>query len=370
MTDDQSTLDPGSTVLVTGGLGFIGSAVIRRLIAETDHRILNLDKVSYASTTASVEGAEASDRYRFLRCDLVDAAELGALVLAERPDAIVHLAAETHVDRSIDGPRAFLDSNVVGTFNLLEAARSLGSLRRFVHVSTDEVFGSLGVDDPKFDEDTPYDPRSPYSATKAASDHLVRAWGETYGLPISVTNCSNNYGPYQFPEKLIPLMIIKARRGEALPVYGQGTNVRDWLHVDDHAAALHAVMERGVNGRTYAIGGDSEMANLDVVRMICELVGDAGDAGDDITVDGVSSAGGPGGDELTSRIEFVADRPGHDVRYGVDSSRIQHELEWAPARAFAEGLAETVRWYMENEDWWGPLLAAAGGARRGLKEVS
>ena len=366
MTNNQSVLDAGSTVLVTGGLGFIGSAVIRRLIAETDYRILNLDKVSYASTTASVESAEASDRYRFLRCDLADAAELEALVAAERPDAIIHLAAETHVDRSIDGPRAFLDSNVIGTFNLLEAARTLGSLRRFVHVSTDEVFGSLSVDDPKFDEDTAYDPRSPYSATKAASDHMVRAWGETYGLPVSVTNCSNNYGPYQFPEKLIPLMIIKAGRGEALPVYGQGANVRDWLHVDDHATALHAVMERGAVGRTYAIGGDSEMTNLDVVRMIRELVGDAGD---DITVDGVSSAGGPDGDGGASRIEFVADRPGHDLRYGVDSSRIRHDLGWAPARGFAEGLAETVRWYLENEDWWGPLFAASGGARRGLKEV-
>ena len=358
MTDQHTPLNPDATVLVTGGLGFIGSAVVRRLIAETDYHIVNLDKVSYASTTASVERVAVSSRYRFVRCDLADTTSINELVAEVRPDAVMHLAAESHVDRSIDGPLAFLESNVIGTFNLLEAARTVGSVRRFVHVSTDEVFGSLGAEDPKFHEGTPYDPRSPYSATKAASDHLVRAWGETYDLPISVTNCSNNYGPYQFPEKLIPLMIIKASRGESLPVYGDGANVRDWLHVDDHATALHAVLERGGAGRTYAIGGDSEMANLDVVRMICDLV------------DSANGERGADGDRA-SLIEFVTDRPGHDRRYSVDSTRIHHELGWTPSRSFAEGLAETVRWYLAHEHWWGPLLeGTGGGARIGLKEVS
>ncbi len=348
-----STLDDTSTVVVTGGLGFIGSAVVRKLVADTDYRVVNIDKMTYASTEGSVEAVAGSDRYRFLKCDLVDAAAVGAALSEARPDAIMHLAAETHVDRSIDGPRAFLESNVIGTFNLLEAARDLGSLKRFVHVSTDEVFGSLDHDAAKFDEATPYDPRSPYSATKAASDHLVRAWCETFGLPVTVTNCSNNYGPYQFPEKLIPLMIIKAARGDALPVYGSGENVRDWLHVDDHAAALTAVLQRGISGRTYAIGGDAEVTNIDVVRMICGLV---------------DAAIGDGGDR-SDQIEFVADRPGHDLRYAVDSGRIQRELHWSPAHTFRAGLEETVAWYLANEDWWGPLMAQNGGARLGLKEA-
>ncbi len=346
-------LDAGSTIVVTGGLGFIGSAVVRRLIAETDHLVVNLDKVSYASTEGSVEVVADSDRYRFVRCDLADADAVGAALSGIGPDAIMHLAAETHVDRSIDGPRAFLESNVIGTFNLLEAARDLGSMKRFVHVSTDEVFGSLSHEDGRFDENTPYDPRSPYSATKAASDHLVRAWCETFGLPVSVTNCSNNYGPYQFPEKLIPLMIIKAARGEALPVYGSGENVRDWLHVDDHAAALTTVLQRGLSGRTYAIGGDDEMTNIDVVRTICDLVDEA--MGD--------------GKDRSAQIELVADRPGHDLRYAVDSTRIQTELGWRPAKSFATGLEETVAWYLANEAWWGPLMAENGGARLGLKEA-
>lgn len=352
---NQTTGNGGGpmTVLVTGGLGFIGSAFIRKLIDDTEHRVINLDKVSYASTSGSVELASQSGRYLFRRCDLADAAAVESVVTELQPDAVVHLAAESHVDRSIDGPAAFVNSNVVGTFNLLESSRRLGDrLKRFVHVSTDEVFGSLDSDGDRFDERTGYNPRSPYSATKAASDHLVRAWGETYGLPVSVTNCSNNYGPYQFPEKMIPLMIIKAWRGDPLPVYGLGLNVRDWLHVADHAAALVAVLERGAVGRSYAIGGDAEMTNIDVVQMICELVDVA--AGDSLA--------------RRSLIEFVSDRPGHDLRYAVDSGRIKSELGWRPVHKFADGLAQTVRWYLENPDWWEPLMARdSGGARLGLQ---
>ncbi len=357
MTVPTTTRSPAGdgepmTVLVTGGLGFIGSAFVRKLIADTDHRVINLDKVSYASTAGSVEAASQSDRYQFRRCDLADAVAVQQLVSEVAPDAVVHLAAESHVDRSIDGPAAFMKSNVVGTFNLLESCRRLGDrFARFVHVSTDEVFGSLDGDSPRFDERTGYDPRSPYSATKAASDHLVRAWGETYGLPVSVTNCSNNYGPFQFPEKMIPLMIIKALLGDPLPVYGLGLNVRDWLHVNDHAAALLAVLERGAVGRTYAIGGDAEMTNIDVVQMICELVDTASD--DHF--------------ERRSLIEFVSDRPGHDLRYAVDSSRIKSELGWRPAHRFPDGLAATVEWYLANRYWWEPLMAReSGGARLGL----
>ena len=355
-TPGSPSLEPIATILVTGGLGFIGSAVIRRLLAKSDHKVVNLDKHSYASTEGSVESAVASadpGRYRFFRCDLADAVAVQNVVTETSPSAVLHLAAESHVDRSIDGPRAFLDSNIVGTFNLLEAVRSHGSVQRFVHVSTDEVFGSLGRKDPAFDEATAYDPRSPYSATKAASDHLARAWGETYGLPVSVTNCSNNYGPYQFPEKLIPLMTIKALRQEPLPVYGRGENIRDWLHVEDHAAALLAVLAHGEASRTYAIGGDSEVSNLEVVGQICDLVDAAsGDQG------------------RRSLIEFVSDRPGHDLRYGVDASRIKAELGWAPTHSFGSGLAATVDWFLANEDWWGPLLGeSGGGARRGLQEA-
>ncbi len=350
----MSQHDPPRTILVTGGLGFIGSALVRALIERTDHHVVNVDKISYASTTESVEAAARSPRYRFHRCDLADGGAIDELIAETAPDTIVHLAAETHVDRSIDGPRPFVDSNVLGTFNLLEAARRLPGLRRFVHVSTDEVFGSLPPDAPRFDESTPYDPRSPYAATKAASDHLVRAWAETYGLPVSITNCSNNYGPYQFPEKMIPLMIAKAWRGERLPVYGQGLNVRDWLHVADHARALLLVMDRGRPGRTYTIGGDNELRNIEVVEMICDTVQRwVGD-----------------GLDRRSLIDFVADRPGHDLRYAIDSSRIRDELGWTPSRTFTEGLADTVDWYLANVDWWEPLLERSdGGARLGMTGV-
>ncbi len=350
----MSQHDPPRTILVTGGLGFIGSALVRALIERTDHNVVNVDKISYASTTESVEAAARSPRYRFHRCDLADGGAIAELIAETAPDTIVHLAAETHVDRSIDGPRPFVDSNVLGTFNLLEAARRLPGLRRFVHVSTDEVFGSLQPDAPRFDESTPYDPRSPYAATKAASDHLVRAWAETYGLPVSITNCSNNYGPYQFPEKMIPLMIAKAWRGERLPVYGRGLNVRDWLHVADHARALLLVMDRGRPGRTYTIGGDNELRNIEVVEMICDTVQRwVGD-----------------GLDRRSLIDFVADRPGHDLRYAIDSSRIRDELGWTPSRTFTEGLADTVDWYLANVDWWEPLLERSdGGARLGMTGV-
>ena len=337
-------------ILVTGGLGFIGSAVVRRLIATTEHEVVNVDRVSYSSSHASVAAAADSTRYRLHEIDLADADAVDALVAGVRPDLIMHLAAESHVDRSIDGPRAFVESNVIGTFNLLQSARRIDGFRRFLHVSTDEVFGSLPLDGGLFDEETAYDPRSPYSASKASADHLVRAWGETYDLPIVITNCSNNYGPYQFPEKLIPLVTIKASRGEPLPVYGAGANVRDWLHVDDHVDALLLVLFDGEHGRSYNIGGGGERSNLEVVHAICDAV--------DARL---------GGADRRSLVEFVADRPGHDLRYAIDSSRIRSELGWSPAHRFETGLPETVDWYLDHRDWWEPLLARTGnGARQGL----
>lgn len=339
-------------ILVTGGLGFIGSAVIRLLIESTDHEVVNVDKVTYASTEGSVAAVADSDRYTLLRCDLADRDAVTQVIDGVRPDAIVHLAAESHVDRSIDGPDAFIQSNVVGTFNLLEAARGIEGFQRFVHVSTDEVFGSLALDAPRFDETTPYDPRSPYSATKAASDHLVRAWGETYDLPFCITNCSNNYGPFQFPEKMIPVMIINAWRGERLPVYGEGLNIRDWLHVEDHAAAILAVLQAGQPGRTYTVGGDSELTNLEVVERVCDLVNRAASDGFD----------------RHDLIQFVVDRPGHDLRYAIDCARIRDELGWKPGYDFDRGLAATVDWYLSNRRWWEPLLGRdGGGVRLGLQ---
>lgn len=339
-------------ILVTGGLGFIGSAVIRQLLGETGHEVVNLDKIGYASTDGSLADVQKSDRYTFYRCDLADEEVVDRVVRAEQPDWVVHLAAESHVDRSIDSPRPFLESNIVGTFNLLEACRSAGSVERFLHVSTDEVFGSLPLDDSRFNENTPYSPRSPYSASKAAADHLVRAWTETYSMPCMVTNCSNNFGPFQFPEKMIPLMVIKAWRGEPLPVYGDGSNVRDWLHVDDHARALLRVLERGEPGDTYMIGGGNEHSNLDVVRKICELVNERC----------------PDTMDREDLIEFVLDRPGHDLRYAVDDTRIRQQLGWTPNHDFHSGLADTVDWYLANTWWWQPLLKRSGsGARIGLQ---
>jgi len=345
-------------IVVTGGAGFIGSAVIRQLLAESDHTVVNVDALTYAANLASLPGAEGHPRYVFERLDICDAAGLKRLFATHRPDAVMHLAAESHVDRSIDGPEQFIQTNMVGTYRLLEAARAywLGlepaerQRFRFQHISTDEVFGSLGPTG-FFTETTPYSPNSPYSASKAGSDHLVRAWHETYGLPVVLTNCSNNYGPYHFPEKLIPLMILKGLAGEPLPVYGKGDNVRDWLYVEDHARALRLVLERGRIGESYNIGGRCERTNLEVVRALCALL------------DEMAPAGRPH-DRL---ISFVADRPGHDRRYAIDCSKIECELGWRPLETFETGLAKTVAWYLENRGWWQAVLDGSyRGERLGL----
>lgn len=331
--------------LITGGAGFIGSALARLLIRETTDEVLVLDALTYAGNLDSLAPVAGDPRFSFRRVDIADETSVADAFAAFSPDLVVHLAAESHVDRSIDGPAAFVRTNVVGTVALLQAAlahwRTLPEHRRggfrFHHVSTDEVFGSLGPEG-AFSEATAYDPRSPYSASKAASDHFVRAWHHTYGLPTLVTNCSNNYGPYQFPEKLIPLTILNGLEGKALPVYGRGENVRDWLHVEDHVAALAAVAAEGVPGETYCIGGASERRNIDVVRAVCALL--------DATAP--DAAIGPR-EEL---IAFVADRPGHDARYAIDGGRIAEALGWRPRRSFEAGLAETVRWYLDNRAWW------------------
>jgi dTDP-glucose 4,6-dehydratase len=332
-------------ILVTGGAGFIGSAVVRQAIRETDHQVVVVDKLTYAGNMDSLAPVSNDPRYAFERADIADAAKMRELFERYRPDAVMHLAAESHVDRSIDGPGEFIQTNVVGTFTLLQAAlgywRTLpGAERdafRFHHISTDEVFGSLG-EDGLFCETTAYDPRSPYSASKAASDHLVRAWHHTYGLPVVVTNCSNNYGPYHFPEKLIPLIIINALEGLKLPVYGKGANVRDWLFVDDHARALLTVVTKGTVGETYCVGGRCEKANIDVVRTICALM-------DELAP---SAKIGP----RESLITFVTDRPGHDMRYAIDASRIAADLGWEPQETFESGLRKTVEWYLANRTWW------------------
>jgi dTDP-glucose 4,6-dehydratase len=332
-------------ILVTGGAGFIGSAVVRQAIRETDHQVVVVDKLTYAGNMDSLAPVSNDPRYAFERADIADAAKMRELFERYRPDAVMHLAAESHVDRSIDGPGEFIQTNVVGTFTLLQAAlgywRTLpGAERdafRFHHISTDEVFGSLGADG-LFCETTAYDPRSPYSASKAASDHLVRAWHHTYGLPVVVTNCSNNYGPYHFPEKLIPLIIINALEGLKLPVYGKGANVRDWLFVDDHARALLTVVDKGTVGATYCVGGRCEKANIDVVRTICTLM-------DELAP---SAKIGP----REGLITFVADRPGHDMRYAIDASRIATDLGWEPRETFESGLRKTVEWYLANRTWW------------------
>ncbi|WP_375427144.1 dTDP-glucose 4,6-dehydratase [uncultured Sphingomonas sp.] len=346
-------------IFVTGGAGFIGSALVRHLIENTGHEVLNFDKLTYAGTLTTVEAVAGSDRYRFVQGDICDADAVHAAIAGFRPDIVTHLAAESHVDRSIDGPGAFVQTNVVGTYTMLAEARaywqgiadSERQAFRFHHISTDEVYGSLG-DTGLFTEDTPYDPRSPYSASKAGSDHLVSAWGHTYGLPVLVTNCSNNYGPYHFPEKLIPLMIAKALAGDPLPVYGKGDQVRDWLYVEDHVRALQAVFERGRPGRTYNVGGNNEKQNITVVHTICAILDRVRPRTD----------GGSYADQIIS----VADRPGHDKRYAIDATRIRDELGWEPRETFETGVEKTVRWYLDHEDWWRPLVAAKATERRGV----
>lgn len=344
--------------IVTGGAGFIGSAFCRFLIANSDHTIINIDALTYAGSLSSLRSIENDARYKFIHADIRDAELLRSVFESVRPDAVIHLAAETHVDRSITGAHDFLSTNIIGTYNLLEISRaflqnqsdSVKEAFRFLHVSTDEVYGSLGADG-LFDDRTAYDPSSPYSASKAASDHLCMAWHRTYGLPVIISNCSNNYGPYQFPEKLIPLMILNALERKSLPVYGNGCNIRDWLHVDDHARALALLLQRGKPGHKYNVGGRNERSNLEVVKSICRLV------------DKLNSA-----PESAERlITFVKDRPGHDQRYAIDATKIERALGWRAQETFETGLEKTVRWYIDNEWWWRPLRETQyAGERLGL----
>jgi dTDP-glucose 4,6-dehydratase len=344
-------------LLVTGGAGFIGSAVVRLAIAR-GHHVVNLDALTYAACLDNVASVADSPAYAFEQADIRDRAALDRIFATHQPDAVMHLAAESHVDRSIDGPGDFIETNITGTYNMLEAARAYWTSAgkpaafRFHHISTDEVFGSLPADPSvKFTEDTPYDPRSPYSASKAASDHLVRAWHETYGLPVVLTNCSNNYGPYHFPEKLVPVIILNALAGKPLPIYGDGSNIRDWLFVEDHADALLLVLEKGALGRSYNIGGENEKTNLDLVRTLCAIL-------DDLH----PKTSGSYADQIT----FVTDRPGHDARYAIDPARIRAELGWRPSVTVEQGLRRTVQWYLDHEAWWKPLQARHGvGTRLG-----
>lgn len=347
------------TMLITGGAGFIGSAVVR-LALEQGHTVVNADCLTYAANQANLDVVKAHPSYHFEKVDIRDRKALATLMDSYKPTSIIHLAAESHVDRSIDGPEDFITTNIVGTFNLLSEARRMWETLsratqdacRFLHVSTDEVYGDLSETEPAFTETTSYDPSSPYSASKAASDHLVRAWGRTYGLPVLITNCSNNYGPYQFPEKLIPVVIQKCLSGDPIPVYGQGHNIRDWLYVKDHAQALLTVAAKGKTGETYNIGGNNERRNIDLVRTLCRIMDDIRPRHDG---------------QYEDLITFVTDRPGHDRRYAINASKIKNELGWAPSVAFDEGFEATVRWYVHNEAWWQPLLARDKvGERQGL----
>jgi len=337
-------------ILVTGSGGFIGSNLVRHLIQACDHEVLCVDKLTYAGSMASLSDVESSANFSFLKADICDAAAMRKAFADFQPDAVMHLAAESHVDRSIDGPEAFIQTNVVGTYRLLESSRQyleeLSEERRatfrFLHVSTDEVYGSLSPNERAFNETTPYDPRSPYSASKAAADHMVRAWHNTYGVPVILTASSNNYGPYQFPEKLIPVVILKAVNGDPIPVYGNGQNVRDWLYVTDHVSALEQVLTAGIVGQTYNIGGDNEQRNIDLINMICQ------------SLDKMRPAREHGLklDSYAELITFVADRPGHDLRYAIDAKKIKSELGWRPQEDFLSGLRKTIRWYLENQSWW------------------
>ncbi len=388
-------------ILVTGGAGFIGSNLVRLLIENKACEVVNLDKLTYAGNVESLADLAEHPNYTFEQVDLCDATALAEVFEKHQPDAVMHLAAESHVDRSIDGPGEFIQTNVVGTYNLLQAsleywrslpvgasvpharndASDLPTLEpshlptqvsglksqpsqksfRFLHVSTDEVYGSLDAEAPGFSETTPYDPHSPYSASKAASDHLARAWGDTYGLPVLVTNCSNNYGPYQFPEKLIPVVILKCLRGEPIPVYGKGENIRDWLYVTDHAEALYTVLAKGRVGETYNIGGNNEQTNLDLIKKICvileeEISGSAG-ASRAAPSDQSSASSHPSSKSFQDLITFVTDRPGHDMRYAIDPTKIRDELGWEPKEDFESGFRKTVQWYLDNTDWWQRILS-------------
>lgn len=339
-------------ILVTGGAGFIGSAVIRQAIRD-GHKVVNVDALTYAACLENLTSVDDSPAYVFEQVDIRDGATLAKTFEAHKPDAVMHLAAESHVDRSIDGPAEFMQTNIIGTYEMLEAARTYWQASgkpdtfRFHHISTDEVYGSLG-ETGLFTEDTAYAPNSPYSASKAASDHLVRAWAETYGLPVVITNCSNNYGPYHFPEKLIPVVILNALAGKNIPVYGKGENVRDWLYVEDHADALLTVLEKGTLGRTYNIGGENEVKNIDLVKTICGLL-------DELR---------PTDTPYADLIAFVTDRPGHDLRYAIDPARIRNELNWQPSVTLEEGLRKTVQWYLDNETWWRALQSRQGVGER------
>ena len=346
-------------IIVTGGAGFIGSAVIRFLLNNTQHQVLNIDKLTYAGNLMTLESVEQNSNYQFIQADICNRIAMDKAFNEFQPDGIMHLAAESHVDRSIEGSDVFIQSNIIGTYTLLEVARSYYSqldcvrkgMFKFHHVSTDEVYGSLG-NQGLFTENSRYQPNSPYSASKAASDHLVRAWGETYGLPVVISNCSNNYGPYQFPEKLIPLMIQKANNHESLPVYGTGENVRDWLYVDDHASALYTIFSKGKNGEVYNVGGHNEVKNIDVVNILCEILDDRQPT-----------------KSLTSYkelISFVKDRPGHDMRYAIDASKIAEELGWMPQETFASGLDKTIQWYLDNPNWCDELAISYSGQRLGV----
>ena len=348
-------------VIVTGGAGFIGSAVVRHLVSVKCYEVLTIDKLTYAGNLASLSTVDNNSLHQFLQVDICDRAAMQEAFDSFQPDRVMHLAAESHVDRSITGARDFVETNVIGSFTLLEAARhywnGLPADRkeafRFLHVSTDEVYGSLG-DDGLFTEETPYDPSSPYSASKAASDHLAKAWARTYGMPIVVSNCSNNYGPYHFPEKLIPLIILNALEGKPLPVYGNGANIRDWLYVEDHARALDLIAERGRIGETYNVGGRNERRNIDVVQRVCTIM------------DGLA----PKPAKHDSLITYVTDRPGHDARYAIDATKLETELGWKAEENFETGIEKTIKWYLENEWWWAPLRQGYDGSRLGLLAAS
>jgi dTDP-glucose 4,6-dehydratase len=342
-------------ILITGGAGFIGSALIRYIIKNTQDSVVNVDKLTYAGNLSSLSEIDSSNRYRFVKADICDPKSMQAIFESHQPDAVMHLAAESHVDRSIDGAAPFIETNIVGTYTVLECARKYLSTMtdkanfRFHHISTDEVYGDLENTNDLFTETTPYAPNSPYSATKAASDHLVRAWYRTHGLPVVITNCSNNYGPYHYPEKLIPLTIINALQKKAIRVYGDGMQIRDWLYVEDHARALHLVLKKGEVGETYNIGGHNELTNMDVVLKICNILQERVNSSEHVTVNGDF--------KYSDLIKHVTDRQGHDVRYAIDASKIQNDLGWKPSEVFDSGIEKTVDWYLDNSDWWEPILA-------------